>query len=94
MIIEKNILGYLLLYPGSILKIKVPEFNNVAHEKIFKSICDLVKAYKCKVSIIDIKDHLRSAGQLDKIGGIGYLLELIDSCDFGLSENALATKTR
>ena len=95
MIITKNIIGNLLIEPVNILKIKNPEFDNNNYKKIFEAINRLVKKDSGEVGIIEIKDFLISTGQLDQMGGVSCLMEIMDSANkiLPVKEQPMKTST-
>ena len=78
---EKSVLGSMLIDEDAIgLAVEVLNdawFYEEAHQKIYQAIIDLYNAHK-KVDIITLSDKLKAEGQLEKVGGVTYLSEIID----------------
>ncbi|MBN2050106.1 MAG: replicative DNA helicase [Spirochaetales bacterium] len=76
---ERATLGAVLLDSeslGVVLKYLRPEdFYSGAHKKIFQSIIDLFNRGEA-IDLITLTDDLRSSGNLDKVGGPGYVSTL------------------
>ena len=79
---EQSVIGGLLLDPNrldDVLEIvQADDFYNLDHKMIFASICDMGSSGKT-VDIVTLAEKLNDSGELDRIGGIGYLVELADN---------------
>jgi len=79
---EQYILAAMLSIPESIEKIipliKIDDFQNPSHQKIFKAITDIF-AQDAPVNDFTVTTKLKNNNQLEEIGGQIYLLELIDT---------------
>src|SRR3989338_877990 len=78
---EKSVLGGILIDPSSINTILqivgVNHFYFDEHRKIFESMMSLFEKQQ-PIDMVTVSDQLKKMGYLEKIGGIGYLSELID----------------
>lgn len=59
-------------------KLSVGDFYRVVHQVIFRAIQSLVERGK-PVDHITLADELQAEGELEKIGGKAYLIELCDN---------------
>ncbi len=79
---ELAVLGAILLDPEVFMQVRqildFSAFYSPQNQKIFKAISEL-DARSEKVDIVILTDHLRSAGELDAVGGAGYIASLTDS---------------
>ena len=79
---ERAVLGAVFLDPESINKIidiiQSTGFYDPAHRKIFSSMADLHNR-GILPDLVTLKDELLSRNELDKVGGVGYLMTLMDS---------------
>jgi replicative DNA helicase len=78
---EQSVLGGIMLDNealNKVLEILVPDdFYRESHKKIFEVILDLFERDE-PADMITVSDLLRSRNQLDSIGGIDYLSQLVD----------------
>ncbi|MGA1875094.1 MAG: replicative DNA helicase [bacterium] len=79
---ERAVLGAIFLEPeaiNKILDIIQPEgFYDTAHGKIFSSMVNLSNR-GIRPDLVTLKDELLKAHELDEVGGISYLMTLMDS---------------
>jgi len=79
---EMSVLGSMLLEDeaiGRAVEILSPQsFYKEVHQKIFEAIVDLYERREA-VDVITLTAKLKKIGQLDEIGGAGYLASLINS---------------
>ncbi|MEW6378788.1 MAG: replicative DNA helicase [bacterium] len=79
---ERAVLGAICLEPESITKIidiiQPDRFYDPAHRKIFTSMLDLHNRGILPDSVT-LKDELISRNELDEVGGVSYLMTLMDS---------------
>lgn len=78
---EKSVLGSMLINEDAIgLSVEILNdawFYEEAHQKIYQAIVDLYNTHK-KVDLITLSDKLKATGQLENVGGVTYLSEIID----------------
>ena len=76
---ERAVLGAILIDNrayGIVCELLIPEsFYEPRHQKIYGAICDLSLAEK-PVDILSVTEQLAQNGQLEEIGGPGYITEL------------------
>jgi replicative DNA helicase len=58
--------------------ISASDFYNVDHGVIYSAI-ELMASASKPVDLITVSEHLNAAGDLDKVGGFGYLIELVNN---------------
>ena len=58
--------------------LKPDDYDVTAHQKIFKTMCDLIKTNKA-VDLVTLTEELNTQGLLEKIGGVTYLTHLVNS---------------
>ena len=79
---ERAVLGAVLLDPDTFGDIRpilgAESFYSLQHQKIYKAIADL-DARGQKSDILILTDALRSANELDSVGGAGYIASLTDA---------------
>lgn len=79
---EQSVIGGLLLDPNrldEVLEIVQPDdFYNLDHRFIFSAICDM-GATGQTVDVITLSERLNDIGELERIGGLGYLVELANN---------------
>lgn len=79
---ERAVIGAIFFNPESInrsIEILEPDsFYDSAHRKIFSAMLDLSNQ-GIPPDLITVKDEISRRNQLDEIGGIGYLMALIDA---------------
>ncbi|MCL6583539.1 MAG: replicative DNA helicase [bacterium] len=79
---ERAVLGAIFFEPESINKIidiiQPDRFYDPAHRKIFASMLDLHNR-GILPDLVTLKDELISRNELDEVGGISYLMTLLDS---------------
>ncbi len=79
---EMGVLGSMILSPDAVYlgreKLKEESFYKLAHQQIFSAILHISDAHSA-VDIILLRDELKKRGSLEKIGGAGYLRELVDA---------------
>lgn len=83
---ERALLGALMLpdenedvLPEVIADLDAEIFYREAHQKIFHAIVDLQVKGK-KVDLVTVQNALEKNGGLEKVGGVPYLDEMIESC--------------
>ncbi|HOX55980.1 MAG TPA: replicative DNA helicase [Candidatus Paceibacterota bacterium] len=82
---EQGVLGCIMLSPADSLpeclqafKGSNEVFHDLRHRSVFESIRSLAEK-GAAIDIITLSQHLRDRGQLDQIGGVGYLSQLADT---------------
>jgi replicative DNA helicase len=79
---EKTLLGCILLDPSCLYRalpmVRAQDFSLDSHRRIYHAIAELAGAGK-PVDDLTITDVLIGKGQLDAIGGVGYLVSLSDN---------------
>lgn len=79
---EKSLLGSLLLDKESINKVvdflKPGDFYGRAHQIVYENIVKLFEKHE-PIDILSLSNKLTEAGQLETIGGVGYLSSLVNS---------------
>jgi replicative DNA helicase len=79
---EKSVLGSLLIDKDSIVKVveflKPKHFYKNAHEKIYEAILILYEKRE-PADLITVPNQLKKMKELDNIGGVSYLTELVNS---------------
>jgi len=79
---ETSVLGALMLDKDAILKIgdmiTPNDFYNPANQKIYKAILELFETGK-PIDILTVNTKLKEQSQLEHVGGISYLTDLIES---------------
>jgi replicative DNA helicase len=88
---EKTMLGCILLDPGCLYRVlpmvKAQDFSLDSHRRIYHAIAELAEAGK-PVDDMTVTDALIAKGQLDVIGGVGYLASLSDNVTSELARTA------
>lgn len=76
---EQAVLGSALIDPEAAIlvvgKLEENDFYNQTHRNIFKAICELTKNAK-PVDFLTVADELEKEGQINDVGGIGYVQSL------------------
>jgi replicative DNA helicase len=79
---EKSVLGAVLIDKDAIVKVveflRPEHFYKEAHENIFQAVLTLYEKRE-PADLITIPNELRHMGILDRVGGVGYLTELVNS---------------
>ena len=79
---EESVLGSILMSADAanlaLEKLHAEDFYRPAHQSIFQSISELFDANQ-PIDAVTVSEALRRSGALDRIGGVGYLTQLIDS---------------
>jgi replicative DNA helicase len=79
---EKTMLGCVLLDPGCLYRVlplvKAQDFSLDSHRRIYHAIAELAESGK-PVDVMTVTDALIAKGQLDAVGGMGYLVTLSDN---------------
>lgn len=79
---EKSVLGSLLIDKDSIVKVveflKPKHFYKTAHEKVYEAILILYEKRE-PADLITVPNQLKKMKELDNIGGVSYLTELVNS---------------
>lgn len=88
--IEQALLGTMLIYPDCIIKVTLiitaGDFFFQRHQYIYQAMIDMWTA-KEPIDIILLGDKLKSRGQLEGIGGVIYLDQLMDEFAIGAVVN-------
>jgi len=78
---EQGVLGAIIHNNEAVhqaLDVVEPEsFFSPAHQYIFQSMCDLAKVNE-PIDEITVGNHLRAKNQLEQVGGLVYIAELVD----------------
>ncbi len=81
---EKAVLGAILLNPATIDaltgELQPSDFYDPRHETIWTAAHDLHADPNITLDTITLGEHLRQAGELQRIGGAPYLLDLMQAC--------------
>ncbi|MDH3425398.1 MAG: replicative DNA helicase, partial [Acidimicrobiia bacterium] len=79
---EESVLGAALLSSEAaglaLEKLHADDFYTPAHQIIFESVASLFDASQ-PIDAITVSDRLQRSEQLERIGGVGYLTNLLDS---------------
>ena len=79
---EKSLLGCLMIDTEAILKVVdflIPrDFYKEAHQKIYQSMVDLFERRE-PIDVLNVSSRLKEKNQLEEIGGVSYLTELVNS---------------
>jgi replicative DNA helicase len=79
---EMGVLGSMLLSPDAIYLareyLESSSFYKLAHQQIFDTILELADANNT-VDLILLRDGLKKRNRLEKVGGIGYLQQLMEA---------------
>ncbi len=79
---EQSVIGGLLQDPNrtdEVLEItNADDFYNVDNRFIFAAICDMGASGK-SVDVITLSERLNDTGDLERVGGLGYLIELYNN---------------
>lgn len=85
---EQTVIGNLLIwnlseeenklkYESVVKTIGAEKFYNETHKKIYNAILELYKESK-RIDINSVKEELEKTGELEEVGGISYLADLIE----------------
>jgi replicative DNA helicase len=79
---EESVLGSILMSADAantaLEKLHAEDFYRPAHQSIFQSISELFDGNQ-PIDAVTVSEALRRSGALDRVGGVGYLTQLIDS---------------
>ncbi len=79
---EESVLGSVLMSADAantaLEKLHAEDFYRPAHQSIFQSISELFDGNQ-PIDAVTVSEALRRSGALDRVGGVGYLTQLIDS---------------
>lgn len=79
---ESSLLGSILIDPEAMTKVagqlRPQSFYEQRHQTIFKSMLELYEKQR-PIDVLTLSEKLESGGELDTIGGSGYLAELTNS---------------
>jgi replicative DNA helicase len=79
---EKSLLGSLMIDPESILKVVdflvEKDFYKDKHQKIYQAMLDIFQKSD-PIDLLNVSSRLKEKKQLENIGGIAYLTELVNS---------------
>ena len=91
---ERSVLGGLMLSPSSwddVSEILIPDdFYRVDHRTIYRCMGALIER-QMPIDIITISEALNDIGELEKVGGIGYISEMTESTGAAVNLAAYAT---
>jgi replicative DNA helicase len=77
--LEEAVLGAIMIEKDAVIAVldilKPPSFYKEAHQKIYQAIVDLSVAQQ-PIDILTVTELLKKRGQLDEIGGPGYITQL------------------
>jgi replicative DNA helicase len=94
---EKSVLGSLLIDKDSIVKVveflRPSHFYKEAHEKIFQAVMTLYEKRE-PADLITVPAELKKNGDLDFMGGVTYLTELVNSVPTAANIEAYAKLIR
>ena len=80
---EQSVLGAMLLSREAVLEVSEvlsgADFYRPAHETVYRTILALHGAGK-PVDAITVTDALTSEGEISRVGGVGYMHELMQAC--------------
>ena len=78
---EKSLLGCLMIDPEAILKVAdfltARDFYKESHQKIYETMVELFER-KEPIDMLSVSSRLKEKQQLEEIGGLGYLSDLIN----------------
>jgi replicative DNA helicase len=78
---EESVLGAIMLSAEAaniaLEKLRADDFYTPAHRQVFEAVVSLFDGNQ-PIDAITVADHLRRTGQLDRIGGVGFLTNLLD----------------
>src|SRR3990172_13145656 len=78
---EQGVLGSMLLERDAIARaveqLRAEDFYRDAHRRIFDAVVDLFERGE-PVDLITVTERLRARGQLEDVGGAGYVTSLLD----------------
>lgn len=79
---EQTVIGNVLTGEEDRIKavtenITLEKFYNEKHKKIYNAILELYKENK-KIDILSVKEKLKETGELEEVGGLEYLVDVID----------------
>lgn len=90
---EQSVIGGLLLDPNrldDVLEIcSADDFYNVDNKALFAAICDMSATGKT-VDVVTLAGKLSDSGDLERIGGVGYLVELANNTPSAANVKAYA----
>lgn len=89
---EKSLLSAVLINNqelGKCSELDVAEFYSPVHQKIW-SVCVALVSRQQPVDLVTVASELKNRGELDGIGGAGYLAELIDFAPMAINTAAYA----
>lgn len=79
---EESVLGAVLLSSDAaniaLEKLHAEDFYRPAHQSIFEAIASLFDANE-PIDAVTVAEALRRTGTLDRVGGVGYLTQVLDS---------------
>jgi replicative DNA helicase len=91
---EQSVIGGLLLDPNrldDVLEICTAEdFYNIDNRAIFAAICDMGATCKT-VDVITLSEKLNDSGELERVGGLGYLVEIANNTPSAANVKAYAS---
>lgn len=78
---EESVLGSIMLSAEAaniaLEKLRAEDFYKPAHQQVFEAVVALFDGNQ-PIDAITVADHLRRTNQLDRIGGVGFLTNLLD----------------
>lgn len=94
---ERSVLGSMLLDAGAISDVveilTSEDFWVPAHREIFEAMCSLDREAK-PIDIVTVGEELRRRGELERVGGQGTLLELVNSTPTSVNAGRYAAYVR
>jgi replicative DNA helicase len=91
---EQSVIGGLLLDPNrldDVLEIcTADDFYNLDNQLIFGAICDMGATGKT-VDVITLSEKLNDSGELERVGGLGYLVEIANNTPSAANVKAYAS---
>jgi replicative DNA helicase len=91
---EQSVIGGLLLDPNrldDVLEIcTADDFYNIDNRAIFAAICDMGATGKT-VDVITLSEKLNDSGELERVGGLGYLVEIANNTPSAANVKAYAS---
>jgi len=95
--IEQAILGNLMLFKESqdyaSINLTPDMFYREANQKVYQAIAELYRLNK-GIDFLTVSDQLRTAGELETVGGAFYVTKLIENCYGNFAEWCLILKQK
>ena len=78
---EESLLSAVLVDNTALLEVvetlSAADFYRTAHQKIYAAMTDLFDRAE-PIDLVTLNNHLKEKGQLDAVGGAGFLARLVD----------------